>query len=289
VASCTLHPAPPQSYTVFLAGCNFKCLNCQNWTISQYPTPYSIRGFIPPEGLARECIEALESVEARVMGADRVFFSGGEPTCHLPYIEEVIKEAKSIKGKIKVNFDTNGYMTEESLYRVLTLSTSITFDIKAVTEDVHKALTGASSLPVLRNAKIIAKEAKEKLWEFRILVIPKINEGDIKKILEFIASLDEDLPICFLAFRPNFALYKMAGASKGLMEDCLKMAESIGLKNVSWCGLCGILGEEREEEGISLSQYYAREAGCKAVKRECRVCKEMLKCPLRGFHPKRNT
>ena len=33
VASATLHPAPPESFTVFMAGCNFKCLNCQNWTI----------------------------------------------------------------------------------------------------------------------------------------------------------------------------------------------------------------------------------------------------------------
>ena len=29
VASAALHPAPPESYTVFMAGCNFKCLNCQ--------------------------------------------------------------------------------------------------------------------------------------------------------------------------------------------------------------------------------------------------------------------
>jgi pyruvate-formate lyase-activating enzyme len=49
VASATLHPAPPESYTVFIAGCNFKCLNCQNWTISQYPDNESVqRGFVDP-------------------------------------------------------------------------------------------------------------------------------------------------------------------------------------------------------------------------------------------------
>lgn len=55
VASATLHPAPPESYTVFLAGCNFKCLNCQNWIISQYPdNAYQRRiGWcIPPAGQA---------------------------------------------------------------------------------------------------------------------------------------------------------------------------------------------------------------------------------------------
>jgi pyruvate formate lyase activating enzyme len=57
VASATLHPAPPESYTVFMAGCNFKCLNCQNWTISQYPdSGYGQRGYEDPEALAEECV-----------------------------------------------------------------------------------------------------------------------------------------------------------------------------------------------------------------------------------------
>ena len=34
VALRTLHPAPPESYTIFMAGCNFRCLYCQNWDIA---------------------------------------------------------------------------------------------------------------------------------------------------------------------------------------------------------------------------------------------------------------
>ena len=84
VASATLHPAPPESYTVFMAGCNFKCLNCQNWTISQYPdNGFVQRGFIDPAELAEECVEQLGSISGQRMGADRIFFSGGEPTIHL--------------------------------------------------------------------------------------------------------------------------------------------------------------------------------------------------------------
>ena len=37
VASATQHPAPSASYTVFMAGCNYKCLSCQNWTLAQLP------------------------------------------------------------------------------------------------------------------------------------------------------------------------------------------------------------------------------------------------------------
>ena len=73
IASTTLHPAPPKSYTVFMAGCNFKCLNCQNWTISQYPdNGYAQRGSMDPKELAQEAIDTLDSLcstcyEFRVM------------------------------------------------------------------------------------------------------------------------------------------------------------------------------------------------------------------------------
>jgi len=63
-------------------------------------------------------VDKLSSISAKLMGADRIFFSGGEPTIHLPYIEEVVEEARKIRPDTKVNFDTNGYMTEESLRRV---------------------------------------------------------------------------------------------------------------------------------------------------------------------------
>ena len=95
VASATLHPAPPESYTVFMAGCNYKCLHCQNWSISQYPdNRIRQRGFEDPQKLAAECVQHLDSRAGRRMGADRIFFSGGEPTVHLPYIAKVVAEAR---------------------------------------------------------------------------------------------------------------------------------------------------------------------------------------------------
>ena len=192
IASASLHPAPPESYTVFMAGCNYKCLNCQNWTIAQYPdNGLRQRGYITPKELARECINQLNSLSAKRMGADRIFFSGGEPTIHLPYIEKVIEEARKIKKDTKINFDTNGYMTMESLKRVLGFTTSITYDLKAYTNEVHLALTGVSSGPVLRNAKYIGKYAKGKLWEYRILVIPKLNENEIN--LQYYEYYPDDL------------------------------------------------------------------------------------------------
>lgn len=174
VASATLHPAPPESYTVFMAGCNYKCLNCQNWTIAQLPdNGYLPRGFVSAKELAKECVDHLESPAAKLMGADRIFFSGGEPTIHLPYIEKVIAEARKLSPGLKVN---------------------------------------------------------------------KINEAEIEPLCGFIADIDADLPVRFLAFRPNYVLENHPGAKAELMDRCANIAKKSALRNAHWSGQTGIAG-----------------------------------------------
>lgn len=283
VASRTLHPAPPESYTVFLAGCNFKCLNCQNWTISQFPdNGIQVEGYLDPEFLARESIHRLNSLAGKAIGADRIFFSGGEPTIHLPYLEQVVAEARRLEPTCRVNFDTNGFMTVESLQRVLNFTTSITFDLKAFEDETHRALTGAPVDPVLRNAEIVATRAPEKLWEFRIVVIPGMNEYDIPSLCRFLAKLSPDLPVCFLAFRPNFLLEGHPGASAELMRRCLHFARGAGLKNVTWAGRPDIPGEiapvdpemaqAYASKGSKTAATYARAGGCTTHPRNCSGC-----------------
>ena len=300
VASATLHPAPPESYTVFMAGCNFKCLHCQNWTISQYPdNKYKQSGTIEPAELAEECVRQLNSIYGKAMRADRIFFSGGEPAIHLPYIEKVVADARRIKPETKVNFDTNGYMTEESLQRILDFTTSITYDLKAHQDETHLALTGAYATPVLRNAEFIARHARVKLWEYRIVAIPKINEAEIRPLAEFVASIDPTLPVCFLAFRPNFVLENFPGATRALMDRCVEIAEQAGLKNAYWSGHTGIAGKIVDIDFEAKRSYrsneaqmagsYAQDAGCQAHSRNCKVCLSNLECKLKRYIPQKST
>ena len=305
VASCQLHPAPPQSYTIFMAGCNFKCLNCQNWTIAHYPdTNTVIRGYVDPKELAKESLAAINSPMGQFIGADRIFFSGGEPTIHLPYIEKIVEEARKIGPETKVNFDTNGFLTMNSLKRVLKFTTSITFDIKAYNDDVHRALTGAPSEPVLRNAEYIAKHARDKLWEYRILVVPGIVDvEEVQAVCEFIASIDPTLPVCFLVFRPNFVLDQCMGATWKLMDKVVEVARKAGLIKVDWAGRPNIPGYELknfERLKAKISKYYEHEwalkaavyalkAGCKTHPRNCGTCNIKLHCPLKKYTPARTT
>ncbi len=296
VSSAMLHPAPPKSYTVFMAGCNFRCLNCQNWDIANYPvTSTDIRGLVEPERLAKEISYKLKSKKAKILGADRVFFSGGSPTPSLPYIEKVIEEAKKITS-LKVNYDTNGFLTRGSLKRVLKITDSITFDIKAYNEEVHRALTGAPVAPVLDNAEYLIKNAPGKLWEFRYLLIPGMNEDDVPKLARFLARIDPSIPLNILAFRPNFVLEDYLGASHQIVTKVVNQAKREGLKKVSWSGRSDLPGRtfsakntSYKNTGAMMAGELARNKGCITHPRECGHCDLMADCPIKSYIPTRRT
>lgn len=296
VTSRTLHPPPPKSYTVFMSGCNFRCLNCQNWSIAHRTGDESSSRYIEPDVLAEEAVSKLNSRRGKKMGADRIFFSGGSPTPSLPYIEKIVEEARDIDEYVKVNYDTNGFLTEKSLQRVIDFTTSITFDIKAFYDDTHRALNGAPVEPVLRNAEYVLENAKEKLWEFRFLLIPGINEGDVKPLAEFLKDIDEGAELNFLAFRPNFVLENYPGASTESLKDAVKTAEEAGLKNVSWSGRAGIEGssvdlseENYRHEGAKSAGGIAKKNGCITHPRDCGTCKDLKDCTIKSYRPSRRS
>ncbi len=281
VAHACLHPAPPSSYTIFMAGCNFRCLFCQNWRIANHaahsggtPRPADA------EETARTALRELKSPYGRLIKADRIFFSGGSPTPSFPWVEAVILEARRMEPAVKVNYDTNGFMSPGVFERMIELADSVTFDIRAISEEAQRQLTGAPPEPVLQNARRMALHP-EKLWEFRVLVVPGLNVTEIPGICRFIGELGPELPVCFLAFRPNFYLERLRGATLKEMEDALRAAEDCGLKNVHWSGLTGLPGETPPPDSLELP--------CPVTPRSCGDCSMLAKCPVSSYHPQRTT
>jgi pyruvate formate lyase activating enzyme len=292
VAHSSLHPAPPASYDAFMAGCNLRCLSCQNWRIANYPqSPAAeVEGYCPPKVWAKTGVGELRSPQARLMGADRLFFTGGEPTPSLPWVEAVVKEARSIDPAVKVNYDTNGFLTPDSLLRVLDFTTSITYDIKAVREETFSALTGGFVEPVLRNAEEIGRRAKDKLWEFRVLAIEGVHaEEEIQEVCEFVASIDPSLPVSFLAFRPNFVMESARGSSWRFMEGCVEMGAKAGLERVSWSGLPDVPRLPSAASELMDPSRLAVDAGCAMSVRVCGDCAVAHECPVKSYVARRST
>jgi hypothetical protein len=126
-----------------------------------------------------------------------------------------------------------------------------------------------------------------------------MNEAEIEPIARFIAGIDPDLPVNFLAFRPNFLAENHPGASRELMDRCVEVARECGLTNVSWSGQTGLSGRAEppieslrdvyasEEAAITAS--YAHRAGCITHQRDCTRCEAHGACPVKRYTPSRVT
>ena len=94
------------SYSISTVGCNFRCLHCQNWEISQYPKLYpDIAGQnMTPEDVVNEAEKA---------GVLSISYTYTEPTIFMEFAYECAKLAHE-RG-LKNVFVSNGYTTPEAI------------------------------------------------------------------------------------------------------------------------------------------------------------------------------
>ncbi|KQC04699.1 MAG: hypothetical protein APR53_02940 [Methanoculleus sp. SDB] len=279
------------SYIVTLLGCCYRCLHCNAYRISQYPDPgWRYRGYMPPEVLvaeAREQIAAFSGPRIRTIG-----FTGGDPIIHLPYIEEVAAEVERQGLSAGIGISTGGFATPETMARIVDLCRVITLEIKAFSDPVHRALTGAPSGPVLRNADYLVREGRDRIRVFRTVVIPGMTDGEVDDIAEFIASLDPTVPYRLIGFRPNNVLYYHPGPSRDEMERLCGACREAGLDDVAWSGYYpemvpdGVAAEaerlaDRYEgnPAAALTAAYAAFYGCPTHPRNCGACPLRDRCP----------
>lgn len=261
-----------ESYSITLLGCNFRCLYCNAYRLSQYPdTNWFYRGYVEPEELAKEAVAKL-----REAGVEKLGFTGGEPTIHLPYIEALVKAAKRAMPNLKIGFTTNGFATKASMERIVNMCSYITLEINAFRNDTHLALSGAPVEPVLRNAEYLIRN-KAKIRAFKTVVVPKINDKEVEEIAQFIASFDPSIPYHLIGVRPSFMLYYHPGPSTRELDAIGRRCKKY-LETVKWGG-----DYPREsgfdESGAKLAMRYAEAAGCVRKDRNCGLCSANRRCP----------
>ncbi|MEM1518621.1 MAG: radical SAM protein [Pyrobaculum sp.] len=98
------------SGTIFFSGCNFRCVYCQNWDISQHP-----------EAGVEVTAEALAVVQIRLRheGARNINWVGGEPTPNIPTILESLKILATRGVNVPQLWNSNMYLTPEALSLIL--------------------------------------------------------------------------------------------------------------------------------------------------------------------------
>lgn len=127
---------------------------------------------------------------------DKVFYdnsgggitlSGGEPTLHMDYVHQLLKEIK--KYKIHICLETCGYYKREKFDKlILPYLDLIYFDLKVFDSTLHKKYCGLSNEIILQNFEELIKNKKVEILP-RIPLIPKItatnkNLANLKKYLQ---------------------------------------------------------------------------------------------------------
>jgi pyruvate formate lyase activating enzyme len=206
------------AYSISTVSCNFRCLNCQNWEISQMPKGKSDK--IIGDELLPEKIVA----DAKSRGCKSIAYTYTEPTIFFEYAYDTAKLAH--KEGIKNVFVTNGYTSTEAIREIAPFLAAANVDLKGFSEDFYHKVCGAKLQPVLDNIRLYKELG---VWvEVTTLIIPGYSddESQLKGIAGFIVSVDEKIPWHVSAFYPAFKLPDVPPTTR----ESLRKARDIGIK-----------------------------------------------------------
>lgn len=214
-----LHFLPgSKAYSISTVGCNFHCLHCQNYDISQYP--HINNGEIA----GRERTAQAIVDEAERTGCASVCYTYVEPTIFYEFAYDcsVLARQRGLKNV----FVSNGYMTPAVTSHLAPFLDAINIDVKAFTDDFYKKVCKARLQPVLDNVKLMHELG---VWvEVTTLIIPGLNDSpeELRAIARFIKSVAPTIPWHVTAFYPT---YKMLDRHPTPIT-ILRKAREIGLQ-----------------------------------------------------------
>lgn len=208
--------------SIATAGCNLRCLNCQNWSISQ-----NSPSDVPEYELSPEAIVELALKEE----TESIGFTYTEPTVFFEYMLETAKLARQ-KG-IKTVMVSNGYINPEPLKELCAYLDAVNIDLKVFDDLTYRKLTGAKLKPVLETLKILKSEY---VWlEITNLLVPGFSDDPIK-IQELcnwlVINGFSDTPLHFSRFFPNFKLPESKPTSIELVNLACEIAKNSGIRHV---------------------------------------------------------
>ncbi len=212
---------------VFYEACTFNCFSCQNWHFR----------------LKRPETAVLHSAEELAAQAHRrtfcVCYFGGDPASQMPH---ALATSRLLAERgVVICWETNGSLHPRFLDRAVELSLRsggcLKFDIKALDDNLHLALTGASNRQTLENfqraARHISKRPEPPLLVASTLLVPGyVDAEEVGRIAEFIAAVDPTIPYALLGFYPQFFAPDLPRTSVRHAQEAVRAARAAGLKRV---------------------------------------------------------
>jgi pyruvate formate lyase activating enzyme len=173
-------------------GCNFACLYCQNWTISQEDGHTQD---LSPEDTVRAAQDG---------GSFGIAYTYNEPLIWYEHVLDASKLAR--RAGLKNVLVTNGFIQPEPLAELLPLIDALNIDLKSIRDKFYRDICRGRIGPVLDTARAAAKSAH---LEVTNLVIPTHNDSDedLAGLADWIRdNLGADTPAHLSAYTPRYRL-----------------------------------------------------------------------------------
>jgi pyruvate formate lyase activating enzyme len=212
---------------VFYESCTLNCLFCQNWHFRRVSAVHG---------------EKTTAEELAGVANDRthcVCYFGGDPASQMLH---ALAASRLLAARgVAVCWETNGTSQPALLDQALELSLKtggcIKFDLKAWSEPVYRALTGASNQRTLENFARAARRAAERpdppLVIAATLLVPGYVEADeVAEIARFIAKINPEIPYALLGFAPHFRMSDLPRTPARVAFAAEAAARAAGLHNV---------------------------------------------------------
>lgn len=254
----------PSSYafSIATAGCNFACLNCQNWDISQVSPKETSNSDLMPAAVVEQCLKN---------NCQSIAYTYSEPITFYEYVYDTAKLAR--EKKIKNVLVSNGYINEKPLRELSKYLDAANINLKSFDDDIYLRLNAGKLQPVLNTLKILKEE---NVWlEITNLIVPSWtdNMDMIKRMCEWLVvnGLNE-YPLHFNRFHPMYKLTQLPATPINILNQAKDIALKAGCKfvytgNVSdpkalntFCPHCKTLLVERQ--GYKISQNLIKNNKC---------------------------
>jgi pyruvate formate lyase activating enzyme len=251
---CTFHVDPVEkkplfhflpgtsSFSLATSGCVFRCLNCQNWEISQKkpeetkdPRGQELRLRPPlPTILTQSDIARLslfpEDVVAvtEALGCPSISYTYSEPTAFYEYTQDTCQAARERKLKnIVVSCGSIEERPARDLYR---FADAAHVDLKGFDDDTYQKLNSGKLAPILRTLQVLRELG---VWfEIVNLVVPTYTDNldMIHRMSAWIAkTLGPDQPLHFSRFQPQHKLAHLTPTPVETLVQAQAAARSEGL------------------------------------------------------------
>jgi pyruvate formate lyase activating enzyme len=225
---------PGMRVVAWLAGCQFRCVYCHN------PDTWKMTNGMPvPLERAVEQIGKYRHGLATMKGG--LTISGGEPLMQHRFVLKVFAAAKQMG--IHTALDSNGHFGARLSDEDLRVVDMVLLDLKAMTPELHRRLTGMDNKTIHEFARRLAA-ARKPIW-VRFVLVPGWTDdmAEVKRIAAFAAELGNVERVDVLPFHQmgrykweklgmNYELNDTQPPSRATVDEALAIFRAAGLKAV---------------------------------------------------------